>query len=79
VQDFVYRFTVPCQSTVSTTVGSTCAVTTTADAIQPGTVRESARMIWQLRQVTLFDGGPDGVATTTGGNTLFETQRVFVP
>ena len=25
------------------------------------------------------DGGPDGVASTTSGNTLFETQGVFVP
>jgi hypothetical protein len=79
VQDFVYRFTVPCQTTVSTTVGSTCAVITTADAIQPGTVKERARTIWQVGQVALFDGGPDGIAATTTGNALFETQGVFVP
>jgi virginiamycin B lyase len=79
VQDFIYRFTVPCRTTVSTTIGSTCAVTTTADAIQPGTVRERARTIWHVGQVQLLDGGPDGVAATTTGNTLFETQGVFVP
>jgi hypothetical protein len=79
VQDFIYRFTVPCQATVSTTIGSTCAVTTTADAIQPGTVRETARTIWQLDQARLFDGGSDGVASTTSGNTLFETEGLFVP
>jgi hypothetical protein len=79
VQDFAFRFTVPCQTTASTTVGSTCAVATSADAIQPGTIRESARTIWQLGDVELFDGGPDGVATTTQGNTLFEQQGVFVP
>src|SRR5688572_26570847 len=60
VQDFVFRFTVPCQATVSTTIGSTCAVNTTADAIAPGTVRERARTIWEVGQVQLFDGGPDG-------------------
>jgi hypothetical protein len=79
VQDFVYRFTVPCQATVSTTVGSTCAVTTSADAIQAGTVTERARTIWQVGQVTLLDGGPDGLASTSAGNTVFETQGVFVP
>jgi hypothetical protein len=79
VQDFIYRFTIPCQATVSTTIGSTCAVTTTADVIQPGSVTERARTIWQLGQIELFDGGPDGVASTTSGNTLFETQGVFVP
>jgi low-density lipoprotein receptor class B len=79
VQDFIFRFTVPCQTTLSTTIGSTCAVTTTADAIAPGTVREKARTIWQLAQIELFDGGPDGLASTASGNTLFETQGVFVP
>jgi hypothetical protein len=77
VQDFIFRFTVPCQATVSTTVGSTCAVATTADALQPGSVREGARTIWQVGQITLFDGGPDGVASTASGNTLFESQGVF--
>jgi virginiamycin B lyase len=78
-QDFVFPFTVPCQTTADTTVGSTCAVTTSADAIQPGAVRENARTIWQLGEVQLFDGGADGTASTTQGNTLFETQGVFVP
>jgi sugar lactone lactonase YvrE len=79
VQDFNFRFTVPCQASVSTTIGSTCAVKTTADAIQPGTVREKARAIWQLAQVRLFDGGSDGVASTISGNTLFEKQGLLVP
>jgi virginiamycin B lyase len=79
VQDFVLRFTVPCQATASTSIGSTCAVNTTADAIAPGTVRERARTIWEVGQVQLFDGGPDGVASTTSGNTLFEVQGLFVP
>jgi hypothetical protein len=42
-------------------------------------VRERARTIWQVGQVTLLDGGPDGLASTAAGNTLFETQGVFVP
>jgi hypothetical protein len=79
VQDFVFKFTVPCQTTTSTTIGSTCAASTSADAMQPGTVREGARTIWQLGDVELFDGGPDGVASTTQGNTLLEQQGVFVP
>jgi Low-density lipoprotein receptor repeat class B len=79
VQDFPFTFTVPCQTTADTTIGSSCAVATSADAIQPGTVREKARTIWQLGDVELFDGGPDGVAATTQGNTLFEAQGVFVP
>jgi hypothetical protein len=79
VQDFVYRFTVPCATTVSTTVASSCAVTTTADAIQPGTVKEKARTIWGVGQVELLDSGPDGVASTTSGKTLFESEGLFGP
>jgi hypothetical protein len=78
-QTIDYRFAVPCQTTISTTVGSTCSVATTADTLVPGTVRGGVRSIWQLGQVRLFDGGSDGVASTTGDNTLFETEGVFAP
>ena len=44
----------------------------------PGTVLESRRAIWQLGQMRVNDGGPDGVVSTTP-NTLFLTQGVFVP
>jgi hypothetical protein len=78
-QDFPFRVTVPCTATVSTAIGSTCSLTTTADTLMPGAVPESKRSIWALHQVQVFDGGPDGDVTTTGDNTLFETQGVFVP
>jgi hypothetical protein len=78
LQVFSYRFAVPCQATVSTTVGGSCAVTTTADALVAGTVKEEVRTVWQLDAVRLFDGGGDGVASTEP-NSLFETQGVFVP
>jgi hypothetical protein len=78
VEEFSYRFTVPCQATSSTTIGATCDISTTADALAPGAVKESLRTLWQLGQVQLFDGGSDGVASTEP-NALFETQGVFVP
>jgi hypothetical protein len=78
-QDLPYRVTAPCAATSDTTVGSTCAVTTTADAVTgAGTVIEGRRAIWQLGQVRVNDGGPDGVVSTTP-NTLFAVQGVFVP
>jgi hypothetical protein len=79
VQTIDYRFAVPCQTTPTSDDGSTCVVATTADTLVPGTVRESVRTIWQLGKVNLFDGGADGLASSTGDNTLFETQGVFVP
>jgi hypothetical protein len=78
-QDTPYRVTVPCAATTDTTVGSTCSVTTTADAVTgAGTVTETKRSIWQMGQLRLNDGGADGLAATTP-NSLFAVQGLFVP
>ena len=79
VEDFPFSVTVPCSVTADPTIGSTCSLTTTADTVLPGAVPEAARSIWALDGVDVYDGGPDGLASTTGGNTLFETQGVFAP
>jgi hypothetical protein len=79
VQATPYAFTVPCAATASPTVGGTCSLSSTFNAILPGSVVESGRSIWELADVRVFDGGPDGLAATTGDNTLFERQGVFVP
>jgi hypothetical protein len=79
VQPTPYGFTVPCASTSSTTVGSTCSLASTFNAILPGSVVDGNRAIWELADVRMFDGGPDAQASTTGDNTLFERQGVFVP
>jgi hypothetical protein len=42
-------------------------------------VVEGSRAIWQLGAVDVFDGGADGQASSTGDNTLFLRQGVFVP
>ena len=68
----------PCATTADTTIGSTCAVTTTADTVLPGAVKESRRAIWELGQVQVFDGGADGVAATAP-NTLYMVQGSFAP
>ncbi len=79
VQGVDFRFTVPCTATADPATGASCAVNTTADAVTPGVVTETKRTIWELDAVQLLDGGPDGVASTSGDNVLFETQGVFVP
>ena len=76
--DTTFTFAVPCTATGATGVGSTCSITTTADAVMPGAVVEGNRSIWQLDKVQVLDGGSDGVASTAG-NTLFATQALFVP
>jgi hypothetical protein len=76
--DTTFAFTVPCVATGDTTIGGTCSTVTTADALAGGTVSEGKRAIWSLGQVRVFDGGADGVVSTTP-NTLFAVQGVFVP
>jgi Tol biopolymer transport system component len=78
VQSF-FSFGVGCVSTADTTLGSECSRATSANAIAPGAVKESLRTIWELGPVEVFDGGSDGNASSTAGNTLFMTQGVFVP
>lgn len=77
VSDLSFVIAVPCVPTMAA-VGSSCSVATSFDAIVPGSVQERKRSIWALDQVEVFDGGTDGLASTTP-NTLFAVQGVFVP
>jgi hypothetical protein len=71
--------TVGCNTTpADSTVGSTCSVTTTADALTSGTIVEGKRTIWQADNLELFDGGADG-NPNTGPNTLFAEAGNFIP
>jgi hypothetical protein len=78
VSDTSFPVTVPCTPTVSVTVGATCSVATSANAVVPGSVQTGKRAIWQLGQVQVFDGGASGVAGASDA-TPFEDQGVFVP
>jgi hypothetical protein len=81
VNDLPLSLSIPCASTVSTTVGSTCSVNTTLNSVYGATaIVAGQRAIWQLiGETDLWDGGADGVATTTGDNTLFATGGLFFP
>ena len=69
VSDTVLAFTVPCTPTASASVGSTCFVRTSVEALVAGAVKERRRAIWALGQVVVNDG--DGAP--------FLKQGVFVP
>jgi hypothetical protein len=75
---FPFPVTAACTPTASTSVGSTCEVTTSFDALVPGAIAEGKRAIWALGQARVFDGGSDGT-TATHPNTLFAVQGLFVP
>jgi hypothetical protein len=67
-----------CAGTPSATTGGNCAVSTSLDALVPGTITGGDRAVWQLGEVTVSDGGSDGLVSTTP-NTLLARQGVFVP
>jgi hypothetical protein len=77
--DVPFSVAVPCAGTPDISIGSSCAVTTTADSVMPGVVKESKRSVWQLGQFEIYDGGADGDADTTADNTLFAVQGLFAP
>jgi hypothetical protein len=79
VQDTSLAGSFGCAQTASTSVGSTCSVVTSANAITPGLVKDTKRATWELGQAQIWDGGPDGDADTVAGNTLYAVQGVFVP
>jgi hypothetical protein len=79
VQDLTLRVPVACTATAAAGTGAACEASTSADALAAGTVVEGKRAVWQLSQVQVFDGGTDGLAATTSGNSLFAVQGVLVP
>jgi hypothetical protein len=78
-QDMRFPAVAPCAGTADTTIGSTCSITTTFNAVVPGAVIEERRAIWQLGKVEVYDGGADSDVATRSDNTLFMDQGVFVP
>jgi predicted acyl esterase len=78
VVDFPFPVNMACATTALSTIGSTCSVSTTLDAVVPGAIAESKRSIWEFGQVQVFDGGDDG-DVSTAPNTLFAVQGLFYP
>ena len=76
--DIPLSFVVPCSGTADPGAGGNCAIDTTADALRPGFVPEGERSLWGLDQAQVYDGGADGIGSTTGDNTVFAVQGVFV-
>jgi hypothetical protein len=77
--DTPFGLAVPCVPVSSAQFGSTCSLTTTAETVVPGAIKEGKRAVWGIGPVQVYDGGPDGDASTTADNTLFLTEGVFVP
>jgi hypothetical protein len=74
-----YEFPISCVSTPDTTIGGTCSLVSTVDAIVPGTILESMRTVWEIGQTSVYDAGPDGNIATAGDNTIYLRQGIFIP
>jgi hypothetical protein len=78
VTDVPLSFPIQCRTTASNEIGSSCNLTTTADSLMGGVAKEAKRSVWELLDVRVLDGGPDGVASTAD-NSLFVVQGLFAP
>jgi hypothetical protein len=85
-QTFDFKFPVDCAVTTDTSIGSSCALNTTTNAIYPGAVLESKRTIWQLGQVVVKDAGPNGTGYAScpptcgdGDEATYLRQGIWVP
>jgi VCBS repeat protein len=76
---FAFPAKLACSGTASAATGATCGATTSFNALVPGAVLDALRAVWELGQIQVFDGGPDGDVDTASGNSLFAVQGVFVP
>ena len=80
VTDLPFPVTVPCtQTSADATIGSTCAVNTTANGVVPGVVKDGKRAVVEIQQLHINDGGADGLASTDADNTLYLNQGIFIP
>ena len=64
VTELPFEFVTGCVATADTTIGGSCVVDTSADAVLPGAIKEGFRSAWELERLEVYDGGADGVAGT---------------
>jgi hypothetical protein len=81
---FTQAVTVPCFETGPVvddpSIGSTCSLDTSLDALVAGAVVEGKRAIWEFGAAEVLDGGSDGDVGTSGdGEDVFMVDGVFVP
>jgi hypothetical protein len=79
VTDIPFPVNGTCTATAATNIGATCGVNTTANAVVPGSVKDTQRGIVEITQLQIFDGGTDGLVSTTADNTLYAVQGIFIP
>ena len=78
VIDIPFPVGATCANTASTAEGGLCTANTSANTVVPGSVKTGKRAIVEVGQISITDGGADGLNGTTP-NTLFGVQGIFIP
>ncbi len=78
VVDMPFPVSAACANTAANTIGGLCTINSSANAAVAGAVKDGKRAVIEVGQIILNDGGPDGVIST-GPNTRFATQGIFIP
>ena len=69
---------IPCAQTASTSIGSTCTMNTSSNAMFPGFAKEK-RAVYEITEAYFSDGGADGSGETAGDNTVLMRPGIFIP
>jgi hypothetical protein len=77
VTDLEFPVTVPCTPTAGSE-GGACSISTTANTLMPGAIKDTKRTVAALDQVEMMDGGADGLVSTAD-NDVFAVQGIFIP
>jgi hypothetical protein len=77
VQDDPLEMRMNCATTADSTIGSTCEVNTSVDALTPGTALEGKLAVWELGRVWVRDAGFDG--DPVNSQEPLAVQGVLVP
>jgi hypothetical protein len=82
--DLPFPLTYVCTATADTTIGGFCRIPeSSVEAMIPDAVKEGKKMVVEIAQVHINDGGADGDIQTEGPparpNSLFAVQGIYVP
>jgi hypothetical protein len=77
-REFDFKLPIDCSGNTNPSVGSTCAASTTANALITGFVQEQRQTVVQAFRVRVNDSGPNGIRDDSDDG-IFATQGVYIP
>jgi acyl-homoserine-lactone acylase len=78
VVDFDYAVGAECIAVANPIDGSVCSLSTSADAVTPGTVKEGSHMVLQAFRMRVNDAGQNGVIGNADDRN-FSQQGIYIP